>query len=72
MCGWRQALLGSNLSSAKTIDALKKKGLDFLSGSFYFLFKGKQKLKKPSPGFHCRYAHRVSIQTLSISVCRLR
>ena len=38
MCGWRPALLGSNLSSAKIMDALKKKGLGFYSGLFLFLF----------------------------------
>lgn len=48
MCGWRQALLGSNLSSAKTIDALKKKGLGFTQVFFCspFFFRAK-KLKKP-------------------------
>jgi len=43
MCGWRQALLGSNLSSAKTIDALKKKVPVFIRRYFFaFFFRAKK------------------------------
>jgi len=43
MCGWRLALLGSNPSSAKTMDALKKKVPGFLLRYFFaFFFRAKK------------------------------
>jgi len=38
MCGWRQALLGSNLLSAKTIESLKKKVPEFILRYFLLSF----------------------------------
>jgi len=38
MCGWRRALLRSNLSSAKIIDALKMKGAWGYAQVFFIIY----------------------------------